>query len=601
MLKKIQAFLLTFFVCPLVIAGPPFFPEPINNFLETGSPKAKLARLKVSITLNDAEKNLDIRLGGLVLCSEMACFRPNTPSYVDVTSTQNGTATIIADAALPFTRIVSAFFDTTSGQKIINGNIQFETPLNIERGDYGGEVLIVLSKKIINNQSIYYPTSTSGSLINEESKSIFYNPKFPTSVNLSHQARLFIPVDALNYPQIFIISVHDVSNKYPLVDIYPYVSLKHSATLEVTEINQTQQNNVIKSESVVPRTPVVPPVQNQSSERPTVGNMTRAIGATKVQLQIPKTGTFTSQQFENVRVKNQSSGSISPNSLTTCEGILSSPANLKIISDATASTGVVNINWCENIPPYVHMIFSNLNDPRIQFSIPYTFYQANVYSPVLMQLKPISAWMSLRNSIALINGFTWSGDQGTSSGQTGLPDGYLTSGGNFPNTENIPRRIVGGNRIGGGSVGGPGTSAGNKYVMGIHKTKQVAYFETSAPDDATHPNNAFSPFDFNVVSSSTSIVKRGTCTGDMTDNRWSAVGAENGRMVIISSTSNGTTSAAKLCPLFKALQVNNALRLDGGPSTSITLDGKHLNPLIGLVYLKYGSARYIAYPLRISW
>ena len=68
---------------------------------------------------------------------------------------------------------------------------------------------------------------------------------------------------------------------------------------------------------------------------------------------------------------------------------------------------------------------------------------------------------------------------------------------------------------------------------------------------------------------------------------------------MISSTSNGTTSAAELCSVFKALNISDAIRLDGGPSAAMSITGYVKNPLVGLYYLKYGDLRNIAYALAL--
>ena len=69
---------------------------------------------------------------------------------------------------------------------------------------------------------------------------------------------------------------------------------------------------------------------------------------------------------------------------------------------------------------------------------------------------------------------------------------------------------------------------------------------------------------------------------------------------MISSTSSGTTTAAELCPVFKAFGINYAIRLDGGPSAAMIIANYHVNPLTGAAYLKYGNMRYIAYPIQIK-
>jgi exopolysaccharide biosynthesis protein len=72
-------------------------------------------------------------------------------------------------------------------------------------------------------------------------------------------------------------------------------------------------------------------------------------------------------------------------------------------------------------------------------------------------------------------------------------------------------------------------------------------------------------------------------------------------MLFISSTTQGQTSAAELCPVFKSLLFKNALRLDGGPSTSLVISGKLLNKLEGVDRLKYGESRRVAYPLVVGY
>lgn len=138
--------------------------------------------------------------------------------------------------------------------------------------------------------------------------------------------------------------------------------------------------------------------------------------------------------------------------------------------------------------------------------------------------------------------------------------------------------------------------AGNKLVLGMSGTKAMFFFETSSP------SYNFQSYGYNLVSSSTSVVKNGVCATSVDSNRWSAIGANTstGEIVLVSSTSSGTTTAADLCAVFKAFGINNALRLDGGPSAAMVISGAHLNPLSGAYYLKYGNSRYIAYPIRVG-
>ena len=66
---------------------------------------------------------------------------------------------------------------------------------------------------------------------------------------------------------------------------------------------------------------------------------------------------------------------------------------------------------------------------------------------------------------------------------------------------------------------------------------------------------------------------------------------------MMSSTSGSEVNDKDLCPIFQSLTMNNAIRLDGGPSAAIFWDNLHLNPLVGASKFYYGTARSVAYPL----
>ena len=239
---------------------------------------------------------------------------------------------------------------------------------------------------------------------------------------------------------------------------------------------------------------------------------------------------------------------------------------------------------CEKIKPHVHIVYVNTKDKRIKYAIPHSISTMGHGNGPNLNLLRIDAFLA-SSSIALINGFTWAGDLGMLDGQHGQAEGIVRANG-----------VALGDNVSGGGAGCPGClNGGNKFVMAYGGDKSMPAFGT-----ITTPKSLGS-FSSNVVSSSTSIVNNGTCATSGGDNRWSAVGAMDGRMVFISSTSEGTTSAAELCVVFKSLLIKNALRLDGGPSTSLVVGGEYLNQLRGLANIKYGRARHIAYPLRISY
>lgn len=193
-------------------------------------------------------------------------------------------------------------------------------------------------------------------------------------------------------------------------------------------------------------------------------------------------------------------------------------------------------------------------------------------------------------SIVSINGFVWSGDEGTGDNQTGSVKGYLST------TE----EWIGGNCIYGGFYTPYDDVKFAMAISGKAPPYQLNYSLASGASDGPTGVVRGSNGYHKVVSSSTSVVRDGNCATPGTENRWSAIGAAPGKMLMISSTSSGITSAAELCPIFKAFQINNALRMDGGPSTAMLIDGVLKNPLTGLAQIKYGTLRRIPYPLQIT-
>jgi len=154
-----------------------------------------------------------------------------------------------------------------------------------------------------------------------------------------------------------------------------------------------------------------------------------------------------------------------------------------------------------------------------------------------------------------------------------------------------------GNNAAGGGYGGIAGYAGNKLGVLVRPQGVPDWREGTVPPIWTLPI----PGAFSLVSSSTSIVKAGNCASDSLVSRWSAMGTSAGRMIFMSSTSGSATSAAELCAVFKALGATYAIRLDGGPSAGMIIDGVHKNPLVGMESVKYGVARHVAYGLKMGY
>ncbi|MBV6322417.1 hypothetical protein [Duganella violaceipulchra] len=564
----------------------PYSSSPVNGFTPESEIAKGFTRLKISLAIGELNPENSIRLGRLNVCTKSACFSPPTPGYFNAINTANGSATLVVDAIVPSVKIESVYFSEITGAKVVDGNIKLRTPLALEEGYYGGEILIILSRRSNGKNEIYYPSDSSSNFFNKESQSVYYNPKIAMTATLSHATIFFLPVGALETAQIFSVGIHDNGNKHPLVDIFPYVNFIHNGSLETAEIDRSKEG--MRGDGAVTPTPAPMSYQmhSQSAKSAPTPNQSRKIKKT-----IPKTGVFSNSDTDVINSsENQKEKGISATAAQSCAEIISNPVNLNGIRSAASGSGVVNVNWCENIPPYIHIAYINTSDPRVKYSIPLhdSKFRDSAGTGPYFFLKRITD--SGANSIVSINGFTWSGDLGIVSGGDGTLDGYVTSNG----------QVKANNTIGGGTTNictllYPCFNTGQKFVMGYGRDfSNLAFFDTS--DLYVNFGNS----GFNVISSSTSVVKNGVCQTPGTSSRWSAIGAGPGQMVMMSSVSGSSTTAADLCPIFKSFQIQNALRLDGGPSAAIMIDSNVKNPLVGLDYLRYGSLRYIAYPLRFS-
>ena len=580
MIKKYLAtFSLFGLISSIATASPPFYSRPIDSFKPAETLKPGQIRFRVSVTANEKMPDARVRLGALIFCSDTACYRPETPDYVNLSNTKNGTSTVIADAILPNDVIQSIYFETVAGTKTIGGEIALKNPLNLNDGYPAGELLLVLDKILDGKNIKYHPTASSGILFNESFQSIYYNPQFPVSTDLRLGSHLEIPAHALDNSQILLVAVDDVGSAFPSVDIYPEVNFRKPAKFT---------GHVIVREGLGGQLTTTPPVTSLPRAGASSLPPQPLPSSATVELKIDRTGVFNLNDVNYLGSHSKINEETTGTQGSDCISLLTSPANKQIITNSLATQGAAYLDWCTNIEPHIHIALVNLSDKRIRYELPLARTDADNKGNFYLYLRPLSQWTS--NSLIGLNGFTWSGDEGTALNQLALADGYMSSAG-FP---------YGTNRQGGGNAGGSGQSAGNKFVMGSRGGNMGFAFYELSDVGAT-----FQDYTYNVVSSSTSVVKYGNCTTDSTSSRWSAAGVNlqdpsgQARIVLVSSTTSGTTTAAALCPIFKAMNITNALRMDGGPSAGITMYGRLLNPLEGIYRLKYGDARNIAYGLSL--
>ncbi|MFC0134398.1 phosphodiester glycosidase family protein [Massilia eurypsychrophila] len=564
----------------------PSYPEPVQAYTAGMNLPENVARLKISVFSESSIGEKNVRLGSLVVCSAIACYRPETPTYFNLQDTSGKTNKPIADFQIPVSTINEIYFTDVNGGAVVTGSIKLEPALKLEKGFHGAEVMLILSKQGIGNQTKFQPARSSSVMIAKTSTSVYYSPYSEAVVTLPLGVTLTIPKDALSAPQIFSVNVHDTGDKFPMVDIYPYVTLKKPAILESQIIIRA-----LEPASKVGRTPS--PSPSGVSTNSIKSNAITRDAPQSFRKTIFKTGVIkSSSSFDggSAGIAASSTSALATTSTSSCASILGDPLNQTIINNAlTQGNGVVYINWCENIPPYAHIAITNLNDSRIRYSIPTVLDPApSPWIQDYVMLKQITEGAGY--SIVKVNGTVWTGDEGTSANQHGRINGFFISTQSYS---------LGSNVAGGGNGQGHPTYDGPKFAMTITYSGPPYGINFGMGYQSLPP-----PYigDYaNMISSSTSVVKDGVCATAGTENRWSAVGASGGRMMMISSTSDGTTSAAELCPLFLTMQMPNALRLDGGPSTAMVIDNALKNPNTGLAYFKYGNMRRIAFPLRISY
>lgn len=558
-----------------VQVSPPFFAQAAQE-LQSETKLGQGARhLRVILSSDESAAEGRVTLGALTICSKSACYKPETASQVDLQNTASGQGTVVADIDYPGSEVEHLYFESVASNKRVSGDIALATPLTLNPDYHGAEVMIVLSRSLDQGRTTYVPSAVAANLLRDNGNSVFYNPKFATSAHLEFGTTLTVPAGATEEPQIFNVAQHNVGATFPLVDVYPRIDLAVVAKIE---------RHRIARPVVDASTQIKTPTPSMAVLGQAAHPMTTIAGSDAVTAAIRRTGVLQGDEaFASSDFVASTNLSMTPNAYASCAANLSAAVNQQVITNALVTTGTTYLNWCTTVAPYVHIAVTNMLDSRERISLPHILNIGPGTPGSRLNLQPITYWGA--HTQVLINGFVWEGDSGTSDGQTGFADGFEFDGSWFAD-----------NRVGGGYASVPGTAAGNKIVMGFNDTSKTFQWAETA-------TLANFPISVNhLVSSSTSIMKNGICGSDTLTNSWSAVGTSpSGRVFFVSSTSDGQTSAAELCGIFKALGANYALRLDGGPSAAITIDGNLLNPLTGLASFKYGTMRHIAYPIKISY
>jgi len=537
-------------------AAPKYYPRTVPQADAKQSHVEGYSRLKISVSLNDAKVDSDVIVGNVSVCSDTACYRPEMPNKrIGLYNTGNGKAELIYEVLVPVDEIKSIHFDEVAGAKVVVGDMNLSSALKLDsKTALGGEILVLLKKKQGGSRTIYYPESSAIGSYHPAVTSVYYNPAFAATVKLKMGVEWNIAGRALAAPQVFLVNVHDVGDLYPMVYIYPEIVLMGRSSIRANLLRNAPGFSA-------------PDGQNSTAE--------------PARQSVKKTGEIRFGEGEGEKTSQEGSAATSA-SAGVADCVASINQYLPAIAASMATTGAVYFRKCETVPPYVHIAIGNNADGRVMTGIAYDLMNS---TSGLLALQPIET-LAAGTQIA-INGFTWVGDRGISPG-TGLAKGFVQR----------DSQVLGTNREGGGLSGAPGL---NQLAV-LTQPKSLPKWKESVngPLWTNGVDGVQTPY--SVVSSSTSVIKNGVCSNESQLARWSAFGATpDNRVIFVSSTSRGVTSAAELCEVFRALGANHAIRLDGSSAAGMTIDGKRLNPLMDIDFSIYGESRYVAYGLGMAF
>ncbi|MBV8036625.1 phosphodiester glycosidase family protein [Roseateles sp.] len=554
--KFLLALPITF--CALTSHGAiPYAPKVVEIFNPAAGRDPNLARLTVRAASDNSTPGERITVGGITLCSRNECVKAYTANKsIDLTDTRDGKASDLIDLQVPLMPIESIHFDSIAGDKTLQGEIHLDNALELKKDLEGGEILVLVTPGAANGRAVYVPTQAVGLMFSSQRESVYYSPKVATSARVRLNTRLDVPRGATNRAQIFSVAVHDTGDSLPMVDIYPPIDLAVPASVTSRRI-----------------------VRMKPGQTRSMGDQDASSGEETVP--ISRTGVVRmSNPSEGVPAPASSPGKVSAAAATDqCIGFLHDSATA--IGSSLSATGSVYLKGCETASPFVHIAVANNSDGRERLMLRYN----KVGSSSQLNLLPIENLSG--NSQISLNGFTWVGDSGIGAGH-----------GNVRGFVQYNEDVLGSNRVNGGT---DGAYDGNKLVFLIQPLIPARWKEGSQPPLWTTGSEGVT-YPYAVVSSSTSILKNGNCSGDSTSNQWSAIGTTPGnRLIFISSTSSGSTSAADLCAVFQALGANFAIRLDGSTAAGMTIDGIRKNPITGAASFIYGPSRYIAYALAMIY
>lgn len=398
----------------------------------------------------------------------------------------------------------------------------------------------------------------------EGAEHVYYNPAAGSARKVKQHLDVNMPPGMLKEAEIFSVMTVDTGGMHPHVEVAPGVNLFSPMKAEVHPYSDGKKRakSLVQEKSLETPEPRVFEVDNPYEI--TAGRKTsERLGSGK-----------------DIGAKKETAA----DRVRTCTNRLQGREITDRINSLEHTGGI--FHWtdgvCVDVAPYVHIAITHPYRDGGALDVVFDDYSENkdATAEVLQPDGPIERipykfgpGVSLRRVEhysgfdVLINGFLWDGDISFSwdVDPVGRPLGYVKG----LDVANDERLVIGRN------TDENGASDGLKRVVEILDDPASLVFSTMRTTRYESGERVLA-----TLSSDSSIFVEGECTHEAEYDRRSAVGfTDDGKVVFVSSTTDGSTSNDELCELFKALDVTWAIRMDGGNATSMTVNGNLVNPL----------------------
>ncbi|WP_437931339.1 DUF642 domain-containing protein [Sorangium sp. So ce291] len=258
------------------------------------------------------------------------------------------------------------------------------------------------------------------------------------------------------------------------------------------------------------------------------------------------------------------------------------PCEPGLVTGQTVAPGVQYYD-CTSTTTKVHIVTIDRNRPEYEMWI---LDDPTIRNPPsnVFNLQTVPDFAASYNALAAVNGYVWSGDEGTDSGQTGTPQTTLYETG-IHYTSNTST-----------CSGFPGSCP--EVLMGFTPQSGNGLDVSRIPqDDLSEPANQ--KYTYTLYGSNSTVMNSDGCTSDTTNNRWSVIGYSPTQIVLLSTATDVGLTHAEICPVLSAFGVEEAVRQDGSSAAGMFVGGsinEHVNPLVNIDHLYYrGQARHVAY------